>query len=309
VAIATNPKPLKVRQHQPDGTMREWLEDQVPDLEPLTQRLTSIVQAERRQLVMSSSLSEAISLKAQAVHTLNLVRKTRALPIIEQFQWIAAATAFASPVPTLDVLATAAINTQMILDLGKLYQQNFSLDQAQKVVTALGGLVLKLGLVELSTRTVSSLLKTNAVTYIAGGSIQAVSAAYLTRMVGLALVEYFHTQAPTLTMTEAKPLAIEQFSQVLQTVFQQNQQTKFLQTLINQVTDRLIPKSAPPKIPTPAVTPIVIPSAASTTAPVLLQPIPLARMTLPQPEAQLLDHNGSSVHVALADLDSIPSDR
>jgi len=308
VAISTNPKPLKVRQHQPDGTVREWLEDQVPNLDELTQRLTSIVQAESRQLVMSSSLSEAIALKAQAVNTLNIVRKARALPIIEQFQWIAAATAFASPVPTLDVLATAAINTQMILDLGKLYQQKFSLDQAQKSVTALGGLILKLGLVELSTRTVSSLLKTNAVTYIAGGCIQAVSAAYLTRMVGLALVEYFHTQAPNLTMTEAKPLAIERFSQVLQTVFQQNQQPKFLQTLTTQVMDRLVPKPASPKIPTP-ITTIPSPSTTSTTAPVLLQPIPLARMKLPQPEAQLLDHNGSSVHVALADLDSIPADR
>lgn len=308
VAIATNPKPLKVRQHQPDGTVQEWLEDQVPSLDELTQRLTSIVQAESRQLVMSSSLSDAIALKAQAVNTLNIVRKARALPIIEQFQWIAAATAFASPVPTLDVLATAAINAQMILDLGKLYQQNFSLDQAQKSVTALGGLILKLGLVELSTRTVSSLLKTNAVTYIAGGCIQAVSAAYLTRMVGLALVEYFHTQDPNLTMTEAKPLVIERFSQILQAVFQQNQQTKFMQTLTTQVMDRLVPKHASPKIPTP-ITTIPSPSTTSTTAPVLLQPIPLARMKLPQPEAQLLDHNGSSVHVALADLDSIPADR
>ena len=305
VAIAAAPKPLKVRQHQLDGTVQEWLEDQVPNLDELTQRLTSIVQAESRQLVMNSSLSDAIALKAQAVNTLNSVRKTRALPIIEQFQWIAAATAFASPVPTLDVLATAAINTQMILDLGKLYQQNFSLDQAQKVVTALGGLILKLGLVELSTRTISSLLKTNVVTYIAGGSIQAVSAAYLTRMVGLALVEYFHTQAPNLTMTEAKPLAIERFSQVLQTVFQQNQQTNFLQTLASQVIDRLVPKPASPKIPTP----IAAPSPTLTATPVLLQPIPLARMTLPQPEPQLLDHNGSSVPVALANLDSISSDR
>ncbi|MBM0742422.1 DUF697 domain-containing protein [Phormidium sp. CLA17] len=306
VAIATAPKPIKVRQHQPDGSVQEWLEDQLPDLDGLTQRLTSIVQAESRQLVMSSSLSDAIALKAQAANTLNIVRKTRALPIIEQFQWIAAATAFASPVPTLDVLATAAINTQMILDLGKLYQQNFSLDQAQKVVTALGGLILKLGLVELSTRTVSNLLKTNAITYVAGGGIQAVSAAYLTRMVGLALVEYFHTQDPALAMTEAKPLAIERFSQVLQAVFQQNQQTKFLQTLTTQVIDQLMPKPVSPKIP-PVAT-IAASSTTSTVAPVLLKPIPLARMTLPQPEAQLLDHNGSSVHVALADLDSIPSD-
>jgi len=277
MAIATAPRPLKVRQYQEDGSLREWLEDQQADITALTQRLTTILQSESRQLVLSSSLGNAQALKAQAASALNDVRRTRALHIVEQFQWIAAGTAFASPLPSLDVVATAAINVQMILDLGKIYQQKFTIDQAQKVVTALGGLILKLGLVELSTRAIASLLKTNAITYIAGGCIQAVSAAYLTRIAGLTLIEYFHTQEPNLTLTDAKPLAIERLGQVLQNVFQQNQQTTLLQTLTGQVLDRLTPKAASPAPTSTPVQPLTPP------LPLDAQPLQPTPLKLPEP--------------------------
>lgn len=242
VTIATSPNPLKVRQHQPDGEVQEWLEDQTPDIASLTQRLDQIMQQESQQLVLASCFDQALSLKQQANLALHDLRRARALPMIEQFQWVSAATAFASPLPTLDVLAAAAINGQMILDLGNLYQQKFSLQQAQKAAATLGSLMLKLGLVELSTQAIAGLLKTNAMTYIAGGCIQGISAAYLTRVAGLTLVEYFQTQEPNLTVAEAKPFAIDRLSQILQTVFQQNQQPSLLQVFIGQASDRLLPK-------------------------------------------------------------------
>lgn len=282
VAIAADPRPLKVRQHQPDGSFREWLEEQRPKVTALTQRLTSLLQEESQQLVLASSLSNARSVKAQAASALNEVRRSRALPLVEQFQWIAAGTAFASPMPSLDVVATAAINVQMILDLGKIYQQKFSVDQAQKVVTTLGSFILKLGLVELSTRAIASLLKTNAITYIAGGCIQAVSAAYLTRIAGLALIEYFHTQEPNLTLAEAKPLAIERLGNILQMVFQQNQQSSIFQTLTGQVLDRFSPKAATTKETRLDVMPpvsIPLPELADL-APKVVQPTPL---NIPEP--------------------------
>ncbi|HEY9615648.1 MAG TPA: DUF697 domain-containing protein [Microcoleaceae cyanobacterium] len=244
VAIAAAPNPLKVRQHQPDGAVQEWLEEQAADIAPLTRRLEQIVQQESQQLVLASCFDQAVSLKQQANSALNELRRARALPMIEQFQWMSAATAFASPLPTLDVLAAAAINGQMILDLGNLYQQKFSLQQAQKAAATLGSLMLKLGLVELSTQAIAGLLKTNAMTYVAGGCIQGISAAYLTRVAGLTLVEYFHSQEPNLTAAEAKPFAIERLSQILQTVFRQNQQPSLLQVFIGQVSDRLLPKLA-----------------------------------------------------------------
>jgi uncharacterized protein len=146
----------------------------------------------------------------------------------------------------VDVIATAAINAQMILDLSALYHQSFTLPQAQKMAVTLGKVLLKLGLVELSSQAISTLLKTNALTFVAGGCVQGISAAYLTRIAGLSLIEYFSTQDPTLPLTDANPLAMERFSQILQAVFQKHQQLGFLQTFLGQALARLTPLSPPP---------------------------------------------------------------
>jgi GTPase SAR1 family protein len=104
VAIASHPSPLKVRQHQPDASVQEWMEAQTPDLTVLTERLNSIIAQEDRFLVWATTIREAAALKAEVKAALNQVRRDRALPIIEQYQWIAAAAAFANPVPALDLL-------------------------------------------------------------------------------------------------------------------------------------------------------------------------------------------------------------
>lgn len=245
VAIASNPAPLKVRQHQTDASVQEWMEEQAPALTTLTERLSYSLAQEGQQLVWATTLRAAVALKAEVKTALNQVRRDRALPVIEQYQWIAAAAAFANPVPALDLLATAAISAQVVSDLGEIYQQKFSLQQAQAAAKTLGSLMLKLGLVEITTQTIGSILKGNAFTYVAGGAVQGVSAAYLTRLAGLSLIEYFQEQEVSETSEQA--FNLERLGQKLQTVFQQNQRTAFLQGFVKQVVGRLIPEAPQPQ--------------------------------------------------------------
>ncbi|WP_333077859.1 slr1306 family protein [Microcoleus sp. Pol1C5] len=237
IAIAASPNSIKVRRHQADGTVQERIENQVSQLDALTERLTKILTEERQQLVWASAVRDAASIKLEAKTLLNAVRRDRALPIIEQYQYIAAATVFANPVPALDLLATTAISTQLVIDLGDIYQRKFSLDQAKTVAATLANQMFKLGLVELSTQTITGLLKSNAVTYVAGGAVQGISAAYFTRIAGLSLIEYFQSQE-----LENAPKGIfnlDQLTKTLQAVFTQNQQVSFLQSFVNQVASRL----------------------------------------------------------------------
>ncbi|HBB34306.1 MAG TPA: hypothetical protein DDZ80_07675 [Cyanobacteria bacterium UBA8803] len=239
VAISAAPAPVKVRQHQPDASVQEWMEEQTPDLAVLTQRLNQILEREAQQLIWTSTMRATVALKAEVKTVLNHVRRDRALPTIEQYQWIAAATAFANPVPALDLLATAAISGQLILDLGGIYQQKFSLSQAGESAKTLSSLMLKLGLVELSTQAIGSILKSNALTYVAGGALQGVSAAYLTRLAGLSLIEYFQEQEVGDNSATEQPLNLERLGQKLQKVFQQNQRAAFLQDFVQQALGRL----------------------------------------------------------------------
>lgn len=246
VAVAASPNPIKVRQYQTDDTAQEWMEVRSPEITQLTQQLSQILVQEGQQLVLATTKRAADNLKLEAKTALNRVRRDRAQPLVEQYQWIAAAAAFANPVPALDLLATAAINAQLVIELGAVYQQKFSLQQAQEVAGTMGNLMLKLGLVELSTKAVSTVLKSNAITYVAGGVVQGVSAAYLTRLAGCSLIEYLQQQE--VDANSATGLNLDKLGQTLQNVFRQNQQMAFLQGFVKSGAKRLLPEAPQPHL-------------------------------------------------------------
>lgn len=242
IAIAAAPKPVKVLRHQADGSVSESLQQPPAEVAALQERLSQILVQERETLIWGTIWRQATALQQQAKAALNQVRRERALPTIEQYQWVAAAAAFANPVSALDLLATAAINAQMLVDLSEIYQQKFSFSQAQAAAGTLGKLMVQLGLVELSSQAIAGLLKSNAFTYVAGGAIQGVSAAYLTRLAGLSLVEYFQEQESS--SESGSGLNWESLGTKLKQVFAENQRSTVLQGFVRQAVARLAPEVA-----------------------------------------------------------------
>ena len=237
IGINSEPKIIKVRQYKEDKSYEEWTEKQPPNILDLTKRIDSILNHEREQLILGKVWRNAQEIKQQGKHILNKIRRDRALPMMEKYQWIAAAAAFANPVSSLDLLATAAINAQMIVDLSSIYQQKFTLSQGQTIAATIGKLMIKLGLVELSTHAISGLLKSNAITYVAGGATQGISAAYLTRVAGLSLVEYFKEQ--DINLNNHQTIDIEKLSTKIKQVFEQTKRTEILQSFVKQTLPQL----------------------------------------------------------------------
>ena len=118
----------------------------------------------------------------------------------------------------------------MLVDLSGVYQQKFSLEQGQTAASTLGKLMVQLGLVELSTQAIAGILKSNAFTYAAGGALQGISAAYLTRIAGLSLVAYFQEQEAILDTKEG--FNLDRLTAKLKQVFQDNQRKAFLQGFV-----------------------------------------------------------------------------
>jgi uncharacterized protein len=241
LATSAYPAEIKVKAVQADGSVVESLERPPVVVENLTDRLEGVWSAEGPQLRIASTYRQVAKLEIWGQKQLNDLRRAKAMQVIEQSQWIVGAAAFANPVPALDLLATAAVNVQMIMDLGAIYQQKFSLEQAQVVASSLGGLLLKLGLVEFSTQTIGQILKTNPATYAIGGLIQGLSAAYLTRIVGLALVEYLEEQPENVPRGAWN---LERFGSILSGVFQANQRFAMVQEFVQNGLGRLGPGSA-----------------------------------------------------------------
>ena len=244
VAISAKPAAIKVRAISASGDVQESIEQPSIEITPLTNSLRIVLAESGAQLVLNTTYWAVDQIKNTGKAQLNGLRLARAMPIIEQRQWIAGATAFANPLPALDLLATAAVNAQTIVDLSAIYQQPFSIELGQSAASAMGGLLLKLGLVEISTQAIGSMLKTNAVTYVAGGLVQGMSAAYLTRIVGLTLAEYFADQDVVAAQSNHvwNP---DRFGTLLQQVFQANQRLTVLQEFVQQGIQRLIPDPKP----------------------------------------------------------------
>ena len=87
--------------------------------------------------------------------------------------------------------------------------------------------MMKLGIVEVSSQAVTHLLKTNAVTFVAGGVIQGVSGAYLTRLCGLSLVEYYETN-----QNNGEGFNLNAVKEKIQTIFQQTKENNLLTNFV-----------------------------------------------------------------------------
>jgi uncharacterized protein (DUF697 family) len=231
-STAVAPRPIKVRRHEADGTIEEWMEVAVPELGRLQSAIAADFVAATANLVAATTLRQLKVLRQTIQTDVNALRRQRAMPLVEQLQWVAGAAAFANPVPTLDLLATVAINGQLIMDLGKVYGFNLSLEEAKTAAGTLASLTVKLGLVELSTQVLTTVLKSHFATYVAGGVVQGMSAAYLTRMAGISLIDYF--EAAALAGTAKPALSWDAIAQRLQSAIQQNGQASMLKALVKQ---------------------------------------------------------------------------
>ncbi|WP_299489272.1 DUF697 domain-containing protein [Acaryochloris sp. IP29b_bin.137] len=234
VAVSAHPQAVKVRRFSEDGSCQEDLEHPQPDLSGLVQRLDQVMAAEKEQLILFQAYQQTVTLRTQVQGALNGVRRQLASPIIERYQWITGATAFANPVPTLDMLAAAAISAKMVTELGSLYRLKFSLAQAQVVASTLATAMLKLGLVEVSTQALSSLLKGHHFTFVAGGLVQGVSTAHLTRVAGLSLIEHFQELSDLAVAAPESNWDPEKLKQIVAKVFQEHQKVDALKAFAQQ---------------------------------------------------------------------------
>ena len=110
--------------------------------------------------------------------------------LLQQTQWTVAAGVVVAPLPSLDLLVLAAANGLMLREMARLWDCPWSFEQLQAAAVQLAKAALSLGVVEWTSQAVGSLVKLHAATWLVGGALQALSAAYLTRVVGRAMADY-----------------------------------------------------------------------------------------------------------------------
>lgn len=164
-----------------------------PDIEitAVIKRLAAICRAEGDDLLADNILLQSQRLGEEARKLISQQRSREADKIIVRYQWIGAGVIACTPLPVVDMLATAAVNAQMVVEIGQIYGCDLNSETGRDLALSLGKTLVSLGVVKGAIELVAKALQFTAATYVVGKVIQGISAAYLTRIAGKSFIEYF----------------------------------------------------------------------------------------------------------------------
>lgn len=223
VAIAANPQPAKLESgeiFQPE-----------PDIIPLLRRMASVLRAEGEDLIADNILLQSLRLGEEARKLIDSQRRRQADKIVDRYQWIGAGVVSVTPLPVVDLLATAAVNAQMVVEIGRVYGCDLNMERGRELALSLGKTIAGLGIVKGAIELLSTALQLHIATFIIGRAIQGVTAAYLTRIAGKSFIEYFrHDQ----------DWGDGGMTEVVQQQFQINRRDEFIKVFIQEAIAKVV---------------------------------------------------------------------
>lgn len=236
VAVAAAPRPLPVRVVKADGAgeSETVYEVQEPDVQPLRDRIARVLANEGDLLRVANLLIKTRLLGREAESTLDAERRLKSDELIDHYQWVTAAKVFANPVPALNLVQGAAVQLDLIADLAGVHDLNPSTGRMRALAAQLGQGMLKVGLVEAASSVIAGVFKRTPATFLAAGAVQAVTMAYLARIAGKALSEYFRN---------GESWGPEGVEGALLRQFEANSRAEFLQDFAGQALDRFLTKA------------------------------------------------------------------
>ena len=190
VPVAAAPTPIQIRVRKPDGTTVTLLEDESPDLEALERRVSAVLEREGDSLRAGNLLLRSRIREQAERDRMAKQYRQNAIAVIERHQWLAAGAAFANPVLVLGPMAAGAVQLRMLSEMAAVYDAPLSSEFVENVGRQMAQTLFKLGVAEAAASMLGGLLKFNPIGFAAGGAVQAVTMAYLTRLTGTTFLEY-----------------------------------------------------------------------------------------------------------------------
>ena len=118
------------------------------------------------------------------------IRRMQLKSIQRKNQILVASSVFFSPIPSIDVLSMTVLNSLMIKEIKSIWGCNWSPEILDKVSKEIIKAAISLGVIEWSGQTLIGITKFHGPNWLVSGSFQALSAAYLTRVVSSSLADF-----------------------------------------------------------------------------------------------------------------------
>ena len=162
-----------------------------PEVGALLRRIATVLHQDGEELIADNLLLQCRQLGEASRGLLDRQRLADAQALVDRFVWIGAGVVLVTPLPGVDLLGTAAVNAQMVLEIGRVYGVTLSRGHAQDLALSVGRTLAGLGLVKGGVSLVGEALSLSLPTLIVGRALQAVSVAWLTRLAGRSFITYF----------------------------------------------------------------------------------------------------------------------
>jgi len=150
---------------------------------------------EGRPLRQATSLRSIQGLHSRWQADLERLRRQEWRRLLQRTQWVVATGVAITPVPSLDLLVLTVGNGLMLQEMARLWDCPWTLDQLRVASLELAKATVALGLVEWSSQALVTAARLHGATWLVGGALQALSAAYLTRVVGHAMADLLAVSA------------------------------------------------------------------------------------------------------------------
>ena len=118
------------------------------------------------------------------------IRRMKLISIQRKNQIIVATSVFLSPIPSIDVISMTVLNTLMIKEIKSIWGCNWSPEFLDKVSKEILKTAISQGVFEWSGQTFIGLTKLQGPNWLFSGIFQAVSAAYLTRVLSTSMADF-----------------------------------------------------------------------------------------------------------------------
>ena len=118
------------------------------------------------------------------------IRRMQLKDLQRRNQIIVATSVFLSPIPSIDVLSMTVLNSLMIKEIKSIWGCNWSPEILDKVSKEILKTAIAQGVIEWSGQTLIGITKLHGPNWLVSGTFQAVSAAYLTRVVSSSLADF-----------------------------------------------------------------------------------------------------------------------
>ena len=201
VSVRSRPVDRPIVRVLPDGSQQEDTVTEPPDIQPLADRLLKIVRKEGDTLLLANLLMQSRGLVDDAKERVLAALDEQASRVIDRYMWAAAGVTGANPVPLLDIAGGTAVTVKMVLDLASIYKQKIDSETIIELLSQLTkNLLAILGVSAITaapafTSAVATVLKTiPGVGTIAGGLLQGLVQAIVTRWIGRVFMQYFRNE-------------------------------------------------------------------------------------------------------------------